>query len=169
MHYQRQRHGKPLFAEPNSGNRAGPVEGRLTYEVSPSGCWLFTGGYLDEAGYGAMTHKGKWTRTHRIAYEVWVGPIPPEKYVLHGCDNPTCINPAHLRVGTHRDNLDDMVERGRANNGRAARTNCPKGHKYDYFYAGSRNGNIHRGCKKCHLASQRARKARLRAEEDSNA
>jgi hypothetical protein len=50
---------------------------------------------------------------HRAAYEVWVGPIPKGMLVLHSCDNRLCINPKHLSLGTHADNMAQMVARGR--------------------------------------------------------
>lgn len=53
-------------------------------------------------------------KAHRVAYEVWVGPIPKGHVVRHTCDNPPCINPAHLVSGTNAENSRDMVDRGRS-------------------------------------------------------
>jgi hypothetical protein len=53
------------------------------------------------------------TTAHRIAYREWVGPIPKGNLVLHRCDNRVCVNPAHLFLGTQRDNIRDMVKKGR--------------------------------------------------------
>jgi hypothetical protein len=66
------------------------------------------------AGYGALRHKGRFLYAHRVAWEIENGPIPDGLHVLHSCDNPPCCNPAHLRIGTHADNVGDMHERGRA-------------------------------------------------------
>ena len=83
------------------------------------GCWLWTG-TTDKAGYGVI-RKSKGARNssgrlaaHRWSYMLHKGPIPDGLHVLHSCDNPTCVNPAHLRAGTHQDNMRDMVERGRS-------------------------------------------------------
>lgn len=80
--------------------------------VADAGCWVFRGS-RNKDGYGVMTVRGKRTLTHRLAYETWVGPIPDGLIVRHKCDNPPCINPEHLEVGTHRENSEDMVRRGR--------------------------------------------------------
>ncbi len=77
-----------------------------------SGCFLWVGG-LDSNGYAPFTVFGVKTRAHRFSYEAFVGPIPDGMHILHSCDVPCCVNPAHLRAGTHQDNMRDMQERGR--------------------------------------------------------
>lgn len=64
-------------------------------------------------GYGRITYQGRMQVVHRLAYEVWKGPIPDGMSVLHSCDNPSCINPEHLRLGTYSDNIKDAYARGR--------------------------------------------------------
>lgn len=87
----------------------------LGRSITPSGCWEWTG-MRDPKGYGYVTVPGKGSRrAHRVSYEEFVGPIPPGLCVMHACDNPPCINPSHLSVGTTRDNMHDMIRKGRAN------------------------------------------------------
>ena len=61
--------------------------------------------------------KFRFTSSPRYAYEIWVGPIPDGKSVLHRCDNPACCNPAHLFIGTQLDNMRDMIAKGRGPKG----------------------------------------------------
>ncbi len=78
-------------------------------------CWLWTG-VIGSGGYGVLNAEsvGRGVlRTHRISYEIHVGPIPDGLLVLHACDRRSCCNPAHLRVGTAADNSRDMRIRGR--------------------------------------------------------
>jgi len=94
---------------------------RFEEKVCPepnTGCHLWTAAIMS-SGYGAFGLNGKTVLSHRVAYELYVGPIPEgDGYhgtcVRHTCDNPLCVNPAHLEVGTHQDNMDDKVERDRA-------------------------------------------------------
>lgn len=78
-------------------------------------CWEWAGpGHKNrQMNYGNIRFNKKWIQIHRLAYETWVGPIPEGLIVRHKCDNPPCMNPDHLEIGTHRDNFNDMVKRGR--------------------------------------------------------
>ena len=91
-----------------------PLEERLLgkMDVDPSGCWEWNAG-RNRKGYGNIKVAGKDLRAHRVAYEVWVDLIPDGMQVMHICDNPPCINPDHLRVGTNKDNADDRDAKGR--------------------------------------------------------
>lgn len=93
-----------------------PLKDRFHEAYSPepmSGCWLWLH-LLDRDGYGRIwTCKKKETPAHRWAYQTLVGEIPDGLRVLHRCDTPSCVNPDHLFLGTQRDNMRDMVNKGR--------------------------------------------------------
>jgi hypothetical protein len=74
-------------------------------------CWLWTG--FKKNGYGQFWLNRKPVYSHRVAYEMWVGPIPDGLLIRHKCDNRLCCNPEHLEPGTIADNMRDKVERGR--------------------------------------------------------
>lgn len=86
---------------------------------TPSGCWNWTGG-TNGVGYGKLQTGGvKWL-THRLSYSLHIGPIPVGMCVCHRCDNPGCVRPDHLFLGTHQDNMLDKERKGRANHVRGS-------------------------------------------------
>jgi hypothetical protein len=92
------------------------LQARLEKYILPepmSGCWLWDGNTYHAFGYGIVSYKGKQHTTSRLAWMAYRGPIPDEMHVLHKCDNPACLNPDHLFLGTHRDNVADMNRKGR--------------------------------------------------------
>ena len=82
-----------------------------------NGCWNWTGG--NDGRYGQFYSSGFRVKTHRFAYENFVGPIPPGKLVCHHCDNGFCVRPDHLFIGSMSDNILDSVKKGRFKSGRA--------------------------------------------------
>ena len=78
----------------------------------PNDCWEWTAAKLQD-GYGKIRISEKMIRSHRFSYELHKGKIPEGLYVLHSCHNPSCVNPNHLRLGTHQDNMDDKINAGR--------------------------------------------------------
>ena len=86
-------------------------------KVDPeTGCWLWTGA-LNAHGYGSICCLGAKS-VHRVAYEIFVGPIPPKGHVLHRCDVRNCMNPQHLYIGDHTQNMRDRERRGRVKHAR---------------------------------------------------
>lgn len=80
----------------------------------PNGCWVWMAN-RNNKGYGLFRPGGTAPKrlSHRLAYEAIHGRIPKGAIILHSCDNPACVNPDHLRPGTHKDNVADMDKRGR--------------------------------------------------------
>lgn len=77
-----------------------------------TGCWIWIGG-KDKDGYGKIKRYGKNIRAHRLFYEHHVGSIPEGLFVIHSCDNPSCVNPKHLRPATQLENEQDKDNKGR--------------------------------------------------------
>lgn len=90
-------------------------------------CWFWTG-RIGNTGYGKIKINGLIVGAHRVSWELHNGRIPDGLFVLHSCDNKACVNPAHLRVGTHDDNMRDCSERKRLPNAR--KTHCIRGHEF---------------------------------------
>lgn len=78
-------------------------------------CWMWNATFSQV--YGTFYIEGKPHKAHRISYEMHIGKIPTGLFVLHKCDTTKCVNPDHLFLGTHQDNSDDKIKKGR----------CPKG------------------------------------------
>lgn len=75
-------------------------------------CWEWQG-TRNSGGYGTLSGNENGLLAHRVAYEILVGEIPKGMFVCHKCDNPPCCNPSHLFLGTPKDNIRDMIDKGR--------------------------------------------------------
>ena len=122
--------------------------------LSDQECWVWKGSKYP-AGYGFFSHKeySKVIRATHASLFILTGQWPT--YVMHLCDNPPCVNPAHLRQATHKENMEDKVAKGRLRNQYKNRTHCSKGHEYiegSYWF---RKGTTYRICKECHNAPRR--------------
>lgn len=84
----------------------------IAFVNKTSACWLWTGA-KSKQGYGAFYLNARMHPAHRAAYILFVGPIPRGLAILHSCDVPACVNPDHLKPGTHADNMRDAALRGR--------------------------------------------------------
>lgn len=89
----------------------------ILYSLDENGCWNCTSHSKDKDGYCRISRKGIQTRIHRYIFILLNGKLGNDMVVRHVCDNPGCINPAHLLAGTNDDNVRDRVERGRSSQG----------------------------------------------------
>lgn len=79
-------------------------------------CWVWTASCEKRNGYGQLgIGGGRWERAHRVSWSLHVGTIHEDKCVLHHCDNPKCVRPDHLYLGTKKNNAQDRERRGRSN------------------------------------------------------
>ena len=127
-------------------------------------CWIWQGA-KDPRGYGRVycTFKPKekvsTLRAHKVALILSGIDVPNGMCVLHKCDNPSCVNPSHLFIGTQVDNMKDMASKGRGRNQWSDVTHCKRGHELT-------EDNIYRSaatkqCRKCNLMRSKQRYQRL--------
>ena len=122
LHYQRwKRHGDPMVQ--GIARVDGTAIERFTAKVAialPGGCWEWTAHRHHRHGYAEFWYEDRWQRAHRVSWMLFRGPIPRTRHVLHDCDNPPCVNPDHLYLGTNDDNVRDRMVRGRHARGERA-------------------------------------------------
>lgn len=95
------------------------IQKRLLARAEPdlnSGCWLWSGAANPE-GYGHIKIQGRTQLAHRVSWMAFGGSLQNDELVLHGCDTPACVNPYHLRPGSHGQNMSDRNVRRRARGG----------------------------------------------------
>lgn len=91
---------------------------RFWDKVDKSGdCWEWTGAKFQDNGYGQFWFNGTTVRVHRFSWMIANGTIPDGLCICHTCDNPLCVNPDHLWLGTNKENTHDMMAKGRWKNG----------------------------------------------------
>lgn len=91
-----------------------------------SGCWLWTGATAGRPRYGCVRFGKRKLRAHRVSWQIHRGRIPNGLLVCHNCDTPLCVNPDHLFLGTHADNQQDSVRKGRRPNQKGVANNQAK-------------------------------------------
>jgi hypothetical protein len=96
-------------------------------DCMPDGCHIWTGS-KNNKGYGTISFNKKSFIASRSSYVIYNGAIPHGMHICHRCDNPPCVNPAHLFLGSQSDNMKDAVAKNR--NWNVAKTHCPQGHEY---------------------------------------
>lgn len=118
------------------------------------GCWEWQGATTN-GGYGSFTENRRGVRAHRYSYRLHYGPFDERLLVCHSCDNPKCVRPDHLWLGTSAQNERDKILKGRHSEQR--KTHCPRGHEYtaeNTYIAPSRTKSE---CLQCKRDRDRAR------------
>jgi len=93
--------------------------------IRESGCWEW-GGAKSMKGYGRIQFEGRHWATHRLVAHIKIADVSEDAVVCHRCDNPCCLNPDHLFIGTQKQNVDDRDQKGRRNQARGERQGSAK-------------------------------------------
>lgn len=124
-------------------------------------CWVITKGFTTN-GYGRVPFCWEGRRAHRYSYYLNVDEnFDRSKDVCHRCDNPKCVRPSHLFLGTEKDNVQDMFRKGRSRGQRT--THCPQGHEYTKENTYVRKNSKKRECLTCKRESSRKQYVKKKA------
>ena len=133
VHDLREWHRRALRADGKSTLDGTPIEVRLFGNTltTASGCWEFQGSRHGRTGHARIHHNGRTHKGARLAYalahEYDEFDVPADLVVMHTCDNPPCVNPTHLRLGTQLDNIADRDAKGRQRNQHTGKLGPPEG------------------------------------------
>lgn len=145
----------------NFGPHCQPIEVRFWTKVkadttNPDGCWFWTGG-KDGKGYAIIWQNGKARQSSRVAWELRNGkPFPADLFACHRCDNPLCVRTDHIFPGTHTENMQDAIRKGRSHV-QQRRTHCQRGHEMVGENVAT-NGSGKRRCRECERMRWRAKR-----------
>lgn len=132
--------------------------------VLANGCWEIDGAHFKSSnspvkGYGAMSYRGKAWPAHRLSYFLHHGTIDAKLDCMHACDYPPCVNPAHLSLGTRKQNIRDAIKRRRGHKAQILkdRTHCPRGHSFAEHghLTPNKGGWVQKSCTLCNRIRQR--------------
>lgn len=140
-----------------------PIETFMRYVSKQDSCWIWNGPVRDprrrNGHYGVFSLGGKRHSAHRWLYEHTVGPVPRDLFCCHKCDNPRCVNPEHIFIGSQADNIADCTSKGRHHSNRhSEKTHCPRGHEYskeNTMIQVKSDGVVGRKCKMCNRLRMR--------------
>lgn len=165
MHWQRWKATRPADWSPAWGTLEDRIRAKIPFG-GPTECWEWKG-MRQIQGYGLLKVGQRRLIASRLVYALLVGPIPDGFLICHHCDNPPCVNPAHLFAGTASDNTRDAIRKGRKRLQPDWRTplttHCYRGHERTaattYIHPGGA-----RTCRPCHALGEAARRAKARAQ-----
>ncbi len=127
--------------------------------IKTNGCWEWIGARC-LTGHGKFWYNKRLGEAHRFSYEIHVGSIPKGMVICHKCDNPPCVNPEHLFLGTMKDNSQDMMAKGRGKGQFTSKTHCKNGHELagENIYISKSNSKVCRICMNAWRREWRANK-----------